>query len=214
MQTIYADYNQVVKKGHLLAQIDPKIFSAQLEQAQVNSLAGKANLEKAQTTLTNTKRTLERNKTLFAKNFIAHSDLDAAKTSMQIAQADVSQAKAQVEQLESAHKTASINLKNTRIVSPVKSIVISRNVEIGQTVAASFQTPTLFSIAEDLTKMQVDINVDEADIGNVVVGQSAAFTVDAYPELSFSGKVYQVRSTPTIIYNVVTYDVVIKVIHD
>jgi HlyD family secretion protein len=137
--------------------------------------------------------------------------LDNAETNNQTAQAAVSAAKSQVAQTEAALKFAETNLLYTRILSPVDGVVISRNVDVGQTVAASFQTPTLFTIAQDLTKMQIDTNVDEADIGKVIVGQEAEFSVDAYPENVFRGKVWQVRNAPITVQNVVTYDVVIQV---
>ena len=145
------------------------------------------------------------------ENLIAQSDFDTAETTYETAKASVSAAKAQIAQTEAALKFAEINLQYTRIISPVDGVVISRSVDVGQTVAASFQTPTLFTIAQDLTKMQVDTNVDEADIGNVKVGQDVDFTVDAYPENTFKGSVWQIRNAPIIVQNVVTYDVVIKV---
>ena len=168
-------------------------------------------MEKAEAALTDADRTLERNRTLFARNFIARSDLDTADTNRLSALAQLNVAKAQVEQQKAALNQEETNLNYTRILSPVDGIVISRNVDIGQTVAASFQTPTLFSIAQDLTRMQIDTNVDEADIGKVRVGQSVQFTVDAYPDSTFPGRVSEIRNAPTTIQNVVTYDVVVKV---
>ncbi|MEI7589822.1 MAG: efflux RND transporter periplasmic adaptor subunit [Deltaproteobacteria bacterium] len=207
----HADYNQVVKKGQLLAEIDPEIFSAQVAQATANHASAQADLSRTKVTKNDAQRTCERNKTLFAKGFIAKSDLDTAETNLQIAEASVLQAQAQVEQVKATHRVAMINLKNTKITSPVNGIVIARSIEVGQTVAASFQTPTLFTIAGDLTKMQVNVSVDEADIGRVCEGQAASFSVDAYPEVIFNGKVSAVRNAPTTVQNVVTYDVVIKV---
>ncbi len=139
------------------------------------------------------------------------SDLDTAETNYETANASVSAAKSQVAQTEAALNLAETNLRYTKIVSPVDGIVVSRNVDVGQTVAASFQTPTLFTIAQDLTKMQIDTSVDEADIGKVKVGQDVEFTVDAYPDITFKGKVWQVRNAPITVQNVVTYDVVINV---
>ena len=208
---IYVDFNSAVKKGQLIAQIDPATFQAQVEQARANLLAAKANLEKAYATLVDTKRTKERSSELFSKNLISRSDLDTAETNYETANAAVSAAKSQVAQTEAALKFAETNLQYTEILSPVDGVVISRNVDVGQTVAASFQTPTLFTIAQDLTKMQIDTNVDEADIGKVKVAQEVEFTVDAYPDLIFKGKVWQVRSAPITVQNVVTYDVVIQV---
>lgn len=208
---IYADFNSPVKKGQLIAEIDPSAFEAQVEQAKANLLSAKANLDKAVSTQADAKRTLERNKTLFSKGLIARSDLDTAQTNYETASAGVSAAGAQAAQTEAALKLAMTNLRYTKIISPVDGIVVSRNVDVGQTVAASFQTPTLFTIAQDLTKMQIDSSVVEADIGKVSVGQKVDFTVDAYPDTTFSGSVSDVRIAPIIVQNVVTYDVVVKV---
>lgn len=208
---IYADFNSPVKKGQLIAEIDPASFEAQVEQARATLLLSKANMEKAEAQLLDAKRTLDRHRELFSMNFIAKSTLDGSQTNYEIAMAQVSAAKAQVAQAEAALKYAETNLRYTRILSPVDGIVISRNVDVGQTVAASLQAPTLFTIAQDLTKMQIDTNVHEADIGRVRVGQVVEFTVDAYPESPFRGKVSQVRNAPINIQNVVTYNVVINV---
>jgi len=211
VKNIYVDFNSPVKKGQLIARIDPALFDAQVNQARANLLSAKANLEKAEASEVDAKRTMERNKELLSKNLIAQSDFDTAETNYETAKASVSAAKSQVAQSDAALSSAETNLFYTRIVSPVDGIVVSRNVDVGQTVAASFQTPTLFSIAQDLTKMQIDTNVAEADIGNVTVGQDVQFTVDAYPDITFKGKVWQVRNAPITVQNVVTYDVVIQV---
>ena len=211
IQKLFVDYNSPVKKGQLLAQIDPSILEAQVGQARANVLSAKANLEKSQVMLRDTKTTLERNKTLYTKNFIAKSDLDTSETNYLSAIAQIKVAEAQVQQAQAALDSSSINLKYTKILSPVNGTVISRNIDIGQTVAASFQTPTLFTIAQDLTKMQIDTSVDEADIGKVKASQKATFTVDAYPELPFKGKVSVVRNAPITVSNVVTYNAVIVV---
>jgi len=211
VKQLFVDFNSPVKKGQLLAQIDPALSEAKVAQTRANLQAAAANVEKAEATLLDTDRTLERNRTLFARNFIARSDLDTADTNRLSALAQLNVAKAQVEQQKAALNQEETNLNYTRILSPVDGIVISRNVDIGQTVAASFQTPTLFSIAQDLTRMQIDTNVDEADIGKIRVGQSVQFTVDAYPDNTFPGGVAEIRNAPTTIQNVVTYDVVVKV---
>ena len=211
IKALYVDFNSLVKKGQILAQIDPATFQAQVEQAKANLMLAKANVEKAEAALVDAKRTMERNKVLFARNFIARSDLDTSETNHQSAAAQLSASKAQVEQARAALVYSQTNLIYTKIVSPVNGIVISRNVDVGQTVAASFQTPTLFNIAQDLTKMQIDTNVDEADIGRIKVDQPVEFTVDAYPDTTFIGKVSEVRNAPTTIQNVVTYNVVVKV---
>ena len=208
---IYVDFNSPVKKGQIVAQIDPATFEAQVEQSRANLLAAQSNIQKAEATLIDAKRTLERNRLLFSKGLIARSDLDSAETNYETAKAQAETAKAQAEQAKASLKMAETNLMYTRIVSPVDGIVISRNVDVGQTVAASFQTPTLFTIAQDLTKMEIHCNVSEADIGRVKTGQTAEFTVDAYPDTIFKGKVYQIRNAPITVQNVVTYDVVVKV---
>jgi len=208
---IYVDFNSPVKKGQLIAQIDPALFDAQVAQSRANLLAAQANVEKAEATLVDAKRTRERNAELFSKNLIAKSDFDTADTNYETAKASVNAAKAAVGQADAALKNTQINLAYTRIESPVGGTVVSRNVDVGQTVAASFQTPTLFTIAQDLTKMQIDTSVDEADIGRVKVGQEVEFTVDAYADTTFKGKVGQVRIAPITVQNVVTYDVVITV---
>lgn len=211
IKQLYADFNSPVKKGQVIARIDPATFEAQVDQAKANLMSAHANLEKAEATLTDAKRSLGRNRELFSSHLIARSDVDTAETNYDIAKAQVTAAKAQVSLADAALRTALTNLGYTRIVSPVDGIVVSRNVDIGQTVAASFQTPTLFTIARDLTKMQIDANVDEADIGRIKVGQQVDFTVDAYPDTAFKGTVSQIRNAPITIQNVVTYDVVIKV---
>jgi len=211
IKDIYVDYNAPVKKGQLIARIDPASFEAQVEQAKANLLSAKANLEKAEATRIDAQRTRDRNSKLFSENLIARSELDSAETNYETAKASVNAAKAQIAQTEAALKLVETNLRYTKIISPVDGVVISRNVDVGQTVAASFQTPTLFTIAQDLTKMQIDTNVDEADIGKVNVGQDVEFVVDAYPDITFKGRVWQVRNAPITVQNVVTYDVVIKV---
>jgi len=211
IQKLFVDFNSPVKKGQLLAQIDPAIFESQVGQARANLLSARANLEKSQVMLRDTKTTLERNKILYAKNFIAKSDLDTSETNYLSAIAQIKVSEAQIQQTQAALDSSAINLKYAKILSPVNGTVISRNIDIGQTVAASFQTPTLFTIAQDLTKMQIDTSVDESDIGKVKAGQKAAFTVDAYPESTFNGEVSVVRNAPITVSNVVTYDAVIIV---
>jgi HlyD family secretion protein len=211
IKNIFVDFNSVVKKGQLIAEIDPAIFEAQVEQARANVMSARANVEKAVVALADSKRTLGRQKELFAKNLISRSDVDAAETAHDTAGTQVSAAKAQLSQSEAALRISETNLRYTKIVSPVNGIVVSRNVDTGQTVAASFQTPTLFNIAQDLTKMQIDSSVAEADIGKIQVGQPVEFTVDAYPDSPFQGKVSEIRNAPITVQNVVTYDVVVKV---
>lgn len=211
IKELYVDFNSPVKEGQLLAQIDPASFEAQVEQSQANLSAAKANVEKSEVALADAERIRERSRALFTQNFISRNELDTAETSCRSADAQLKASKAQVEQAQANLKLARTNLKNTRILSPVKGTVISRNVDVGQTVAASFQTPTLFSIAKDLTKMQVVASVDEADIGVIRINQPVEFTVDAYPDVTFKGSVSEVRNSPTTVQNVVTYEIVVKI---
>ena len=211
IKDIFVDFNSPVKKGKIIAQIDPALFQAQVEQSWGNYLAAKANLEKARVTLADAKRTLDRKLALVKGDYISQSDADAAQTAYDTAVAALAAAEGAVAQNHGDYLRARTNLEYTTIRSPVDGIVISRNVDVGQTVAASFQTPTLFTIAQDLSKMQIETSVDEADISKVREGQVATFTVDSYPELQFQGKVTQVRNAPTIVQNVVTYIVVVGV---
>ncbi len=194
---LYADFNTVVRRGQLLAQLDPTSL-----QANVNDM--KAQQDRAQATLNDAERTFRRTKDLFAKNLVAQSDYDAALTAEEQAKAGLESAKAQYDR-------AIINLQYATITSPISGVVISRNVDVGQTVAASLQAPTLYAIANDLRKMQVQAAIDEADIGNVRQGQDVTFHVDAYPDMDFHGTVAQVRLSPTITQNVVNYTVIIDV---
>ena len=208
---LYVDFNSQVKKGQPIAQIDPALFSSAVQQSRGNALNADANLAKAKVTLADAKRTLGRNKALLAEGIISQSDLDAALTAYESALAGVRGAEASVMQTRGALRQTETNLNYSTIRSPVDGIVVSRNVDVGQTVAASFQTPTLFTIAQDLTKMQIDTSVDESDISRLQVGQTAEFTVDAYPEQHFEGTVVQIRNAPVVTQNVVTYVAVIGV---
>jgi len=211
IKELYADFNSAVRRGELIAEIDPATFEAQLEQARANLLSAKASLEKAAATLQDAERDLKRKRELYDSGVIGSSELDAVTTNHQIAKSQVAVAQAQVAQTEAASQYAETNLRYTKIYAPIDGIVISRDVDVGQTVAATFQTPTLYSIAEDLRKMQINTNVDEADIGRIQLGQTAEFTVDAYPDCTFSGKVVQIRNSPIVVQSVVSYDVVIQV---
>lgn len=211
IQKLFVDFNSRVEKGQPIAQIDPALFNAQVQQtrgAYMNALAAE---EKARVSVADAKRTLRRNKSLLGEGIISQSDFDTAETASALAQASLRAALASVAQTLGAYSQAKTNLEYSTIRSPVTGVVISRNVDVGQTVAASFQTPTLFTIAQDLTKMQIDTNVDEADISRIQCGQIARFTVDAFPELSFAGTVSQIRNAPVVTQNVVTYIVVIEV---
>jgi len=211
IQKLYADYNSMVKEGQILALIDPASFEAQVAQSSANLLLAEANLEKAKIALRDTHTNFERNKILFEKNFVSKSDLDASETAYLSAAAQIKASEAQVAQARASLQLAQTNLRYTKILSPVNGTVISRSVDVGQTVAASFQTPTLFTIAQDLTQMQIDASIDEADIGRVTTGNPVTFTVDAYPEMTFKGNVSEIRNAPTTVQNVVTYSVIVKV---
>jgi HlyD family secretion protein len=197
VRKIYADFNDKVKQGQILLELDPSLLQAQLDQSQANMANARASLALAEA---NEKRTRE----LYAKQYVAKQDLDTAVEAAQTAKAQLALSKAQVERDR-------VNLSYSIIRSPVSGVVVSRDIDVGQTVAASFQTPELFKIAQDLTHMQIDSSFAEADIGGIRVGQTADFTVDAFPGRRFSGKVRQIRLNPTVQSNVVTYDVVINV---
>jgi len=182
-----------------------------VDEEKARLLSAQANLAKAKVTLEDTRRNLTRATELRKRELISQSELDAAQTAFDAAQAQFEVAKAQVEEARASLNQASVDLANTIIRSPVDGIVISRNVDVGQTVAASLQAPTLFTIANDLSKMEVHTSVDEADVGNVWEGQEVTFTVDAYPTRRFRGKVAQVRNAPTMVQNVVTYDAVVSI---
>jgi len=211
IQKLFVDYNSRVKKGQAIAEIDPSLFNASVEQSQGNYLNAEANLLKAKVTLTDAERTLARNRKLLADGIISQGDFDIAETAYQSAKAGMKAAEGSVAQTRGSLQQSKTNLRYSVIRSPVDGVVISRAVDVGQTVAASFQTPTLFTIAQDLTKMQIEVSVDEADISRIKLDQTATFTVDSYPEQSFKGKVVQIRNAPVITQNVVTYVVVVNV---
>ena len=208
---LFADFNSVVKQGQTVALIDPAPFQSQMDQAKANLLQARANVDKAQAQAHMSEVKLKRTKALFEQALVSQDDLDSAQAEFEMNTAQVSVSKAQLVQVEASLDLAKTNLGYTSVISPVDGMVVSRAVDVGQTVAASFQTPTLFTIAQDLTKMQIDTSVDEADIGKIAMGQDVTFTVDAYPDQEFGGKVTQVRNAPTTVQNVVTYDVVITV---
>jgi len=211
IKKLHVDFNSKVVKGQTIAQIDPALFLAQVDQSRGNYLNAQAILEKAKADLVDAKRTLERNRQLVKDGIVAQSDYDTAENRFQMATATVKAAEGSVAQTRGSLHQAETNLRYATIRSPVDGIVVSRNVDVGQTVAASFSTPTLFTIAQDLTKMEIDTSVDEADISRISVGQPVTFTVDSYPETRFAGKVVQISNAPVITQNVVTYVVVIGV---
>jgi HlyD family secretion protein len=220
---LYADFNSHVKKDQIIARIDPSLFEgallqakADLETARANSAAAKANLEKAKAAEAQARADFERTKPLAAQGVVSQQALDvskanedAATAAISAAQADLGQANAQVNQKTAAVTVAQTNLDHTIIRAPIDGVVVSRNVDIGQTVAASLQAPTLFTIAQDLTKMQVYAKTDESDVGQIKTGQPVTFKVDAFPNDQFRGRVSQIRMNATTVQNVVTYDTII-----
>ena len=211
IKALYADYNSVVTQGQVIAQVDPASYQAKVSQARASLRNAKGALLKTETALAQRKLELERMEALHPQQFVSQADLDLARSNYRDADAQGEVARAQVDQATAALETAELDLGYTTITSPVNGIVVSRNVDIGQTVAASLQAPTLFVIAQDLTRMQVNANVSESDIGGVTEGKPAEFTVDAFPREPFVGTVVQVRNAPISIQNVVTYDVIINV---
>ncbi len=220
---LFADFNSRVKTNQVIARIEPSLFEgavlqakADLENARANLLAGRANLEKARATAKQTKTDYERTVGLAKDGVLSQQQLDLAQANSETAAAQVSadlaavtQAEAQVSLKKAALEVAQTNLNHTIIRSPIDGTVVARNVDVGQTVAASLQAPTLFTIAQDLTKMQVYVKTDESDVGDIRVAQTVTFKVDAFPKDTFHGHVSQVRMNPTTVQNVVTYDTIV-----
>jgi HlyD family secretion protein len=211
IKELHADFNSQVKKGQVIAKIDPQLFQAAVEQARANFTAAQGNLAKAKAQAVDAQRQYERNKTLAEEKLIATADLDTSQSNAEAAQAQVQAAGGSVAQTRAALHQTEVNLAYTSIVSPTDGVVISRNVDVGQTVAASLQAPTIFVIAEDLAKMQVDTSVAEADVGRLAAGMPSTFNVDAYPSQAFKGTIRQIRNAPQTVQNVVTYDAVVDV---
>lgn len=207
---LYVDYNSVVKKGQVIAELDKSNLMSQLNSAKANLQQMQANLRKAQEDLAYQHANFNRYKTLYNKGLVSANDFETARLSYQTASQSVSSVRQQVNAAQEEVKRAQTNLGYATITSPIDGVVLSKSVEEGQTVAASFSTPELFTIAQDLTNMQVVANVDEADIGGVKEGERVTFTVDAYPDETFQGTVKQVRQEATTTNNVVTYEVVIS----
>ena len=238
IQALYADFNSEVKAGQLIAQIDPATFeyrvrSAQADleaaratvlTAQANGAAARAGISRGQSEVAEARRIHERNLQLIAQGFIAQSEADRTRAALTIAEENLKSAQAQlgvteaqvrntqaiVQQRQAQLSQAEVDLGRTRIVSPVSGIVIKRAVEPGQTVAASLQAPEMFVIAQNLSDMQVETAIDEADVGRVKAGQKVSFTVDAFPTLTFEGELFQVRKAAQNVSNVVTYVAVVR----
>jgi HlyD family secretion protein len=211
IESIRADFNSSVKKGQIVATIEPSLFQAAVEQARANDAAARANVDKAKAQAMDAERQYNRAKQLGEQKLIAQADVDTAEANWNIAKAQLASSAAGVQQTAAALHQTQVNLKYATILSPIDGIVISRSVDVGQTVAASLQAPTLFTIAQDLTKMQVDTSVAEGDVGKISPGMRVTFSVDAYPGQRFEGSVRQVRDAAVTVQNVVTYDAVIDV---
>lgn len=208
---IYVDYNSTVKQGQLLAELDPSLFQANVDQSSAKLNNAKASLAKAKATLAYKKNNYQRYKHLYEKNYVSKDDVELALSNYLQAQADVTATQAEVSAASASLENNLTNLRYSKITSPVDGTVISRAVDVGQTVAASFNTPTLFEVAKDLTKMQIETSVSEADIGKIKVGQHAQYTLDGYQDKIFEGEVTQVRLASTTTNNVVTYTVIVSV---
>lgn len=211
IQDLYVDFNTPVKKGQIIARIDPQIYQASAEQARANLQAAEANLTKAKVQGLDAERQARRAAELVEQKLISQAERDTARANADATHAGVAAAEGAVAQASAALHQAQVNLGYTKIISPTDGVVISRSVDVGQTVAASLQTPTLFVIAQDLRQMQVDTNVAESDIGKLSEGMEVKFTVDAYPSERFKGSVRQIRNAAQTIQNVVTYDAVVAV---
>ena len=208
---VMVDFNDRVQKGQVLARIDPSTYEAQIAQGSAQIASAQAQLRQAQATLANASADYNRKASLGREKLVSQADVDLARAAMQQAQAQVNSASAQIRQQTASTQTTRVNLQRTVIRSPVDGVVLTRQIEPGQTVAASLQAPELFSIAEDLSKMKIELAVDESDIGQVQAGQGVSFSADAFPDRQFRGVVDQVRLAATTTNNVVTYPVVVAV---
>lgn len=209
--SLNADFNSEVRKGQVIARLDPSLMQAQVDQAAATIVRLEADVDRSQAALQDAQLKLERGRELLKQGLVPRADVDTAESTARQAEASLQSAKAQVTQARASLNQNRVNLDHTIITAPVDGIVISRNVDVGQTVAASMSAPTLFVIAKDLTQMQVEASVDEADIGRIRQGEPVKFTVDAYPRDVFNGTVSQVRLQPVVVQNVVSYVTVIDV---
>jgi len=214
IQALYADFNSKVKKGEKIAKIDPSLFQAAVVQAEANVMAARANVTRLEVTAEDAERQAKRATEVFAQRLISETERDNAVATARASRASVEQARGQLAQAQAQLEQARTNLRYTDIVSPTDGVVISRAVNVGQTVAASLQAPVIFTIAQDLAKMEVHTNVAESDIGRLKPGMRVSFTVDAYPGEPFRGSIRDIRNAPQVVQNVVTYDAVIDVAND
>jgi HlyD family secretion protein len=208
---LYADFNSRVEKGDVVARIDARLFQSDVARARANLQSARANLAKAEAQLEDARRRNARAQKLAAEKLLAQADADAASAAEKSAVASRTAAQADVAQARAALEQAEVNLAYTTILSPIDGVVISRNVDVGQTVAASLSAPTLFTIAEDMRAMELHTSVAESDVGSLTAGMKVEFTVDAFPSERFGGVVTQIRNSPTTVQNVVTYDAVVRV---
>ncbi len=206
-----ADFNSIVRKGQVIARLDPSLLQTQIEQARANLIRSEADVERLRVSLDDAKTKLKRAEDLSARNLTPQSELETAQVNLRSVEAQLRSSQAAVSQSRASLNQTQVNLDHTVIASPIDGIVISRNVDVGQTVAASLNAPVLFLLAADLTKMQVRANIDEADVGRIRPGQPVRFRVDAYAAEDFEGQVSQIRLQPTVVQNVVTYITVIDV---
>ena len=211
VQELYTDFNQIVRKGQVIARLDPSLIQTQIEQQEANVTRSDADLERLKVGLADAKQKYDRAKAMFDKSLIPRTDLETAEVNVKSADAQIKSAEAGLVQAKASLNNQKVNLDHTIITAPIDGIVISRNVDQGQTVAASMNAPTLYILAADLTKMQVLANIDEADVGRMRPGQNVTFRVDAFPTETFNGVVEQVRLQPAVVQNVVTYSTVIAV---
>jgi HlyD family secretion protein len=211
---LYADFNSKVKKGERIAKIDPSLFQAAVVQAEANVMAARANVTRLTVTAEDAERQAQRASGVFEQRLISETERDNAVATARAARASVDQAEGQLAQARASLEQARTNLRYTDIISPTDGVVISRAVNVGQTVAASLQAPVIFTIAQDLRKMEVHTNVAESDIGRLKPGMRVSFTVDAYPGEPFRGSIRDIRNAPQVVQNVVTYDAVIDVAND
>ena len=205
IQELYADFNSIVRAGDVIARLDPSLFETQVEQSKANLIRAQADVERLAIAIDDAETRLARAEGLSARDLIPASELEAAQVEVRLAEAQLRSSRAQMTQAEASLNQVNVNLGHTIITSPIDGIVISRSVDVGQTVAASMQAPILFLLAADLTKMKVNANIDESDVGRIRPGQVVTFRVDAYPDSEFEGLVSQVRLEPIVVENVVTY---------
>jgi HlyD family secretion protein len=211
IQQLLADFNSTVKKGQVIARLDPALFKARVAQAQANLVSSRADVERARAAIADAKQKYERARELAKQALLPEADLESAKSVFDAAEAQLQANEAAVSQAQAALNQAQVDLGHTVIKAPIDGVVLARNVDVGQTVAASLQAPVLFVIANDLEEMQVNASIDEADIGRVKAGQDVTFRVDAFPDQTFEGRLEQVRLQPVVAQNVVTYNTIVAV---